>query len=219
MPNYEHLEAPAFTLIRALLYNSDDDISNGQESLISEDNEEINAEAARESVADWRQRHHLQNDSDFALTYSSFEDAHLDTRRAVAMAWSRCHQKSWLEGPRPWLPPWPSMVSLADRIVACDDFKKQGKYHPSDAEGGYKLLRFWIRWRTYPNREILDSAYHTGNRRFLQPLIKLMSENKLLEQSNSKSSAIGYNFTILLRIPTEELYTYPKTVFVPESRY
>ena len=111
------------------------------------------------------------------------------------MSWSRCHQRFLLEtrGPQPSLPPWPSITSIADRLMACDGFKKQGKYHPSDAEGGYKLLRFWIRWRTYPNREILDSAYHTGNRRFLQPLIKLMSENKLLRQSNSKSSAIGYN--------------------------
>ena len=78
--------------------SSDEEWSDGEESLISSDNEEVAARAERDSVAMWRLKEHLLCDRDFAFVCTSFEEACLDSGpgRAVSMAWSRCRQRAEL---------------------------------------------------------------------------------------------------------------------------
>ena len=96
-------EAPEFTILssddtdasvfnlRGRLFLTEDEWSEGERSLISSDNEDVEAE--RERVAQWRQAEDLQEDRDFAFVYVTFEEAYQVAGRAVAMAWSRCRQR------------------------------------------------------------------------------------------------------------------------------
>ena len=80
--------------LRGRIHASDGEWSDGDESLISDDNEDVDAQAEKDAVAKWRQTQLLDNDRDFAFVYINFEEAYLDAGRPVAMAWSRCRQKT-----------------------------------------------------------------------------------------------------------------------------
>ena len=86
-------DASVFNL-RGGVYASDGEWSDGEESLVSSDNED--AEVERHKVAQWRQAEFLQNDNDFAFVYVNFEEAYAGAGRAVAMAWARCRQRAEL---------------------------------------------------------------------------------------------------------------------------
>ena len=113
------LEASPFNL-QVLLHDSNNDISDGQESLISEDNEEADAVAARQSVTEWRQQHHLQDNRDFALTFSSLEEAHSNAGNIVSMAWAMCHQKFLLKqvGPSHRHPSLPWQIGVRTAMTS-----------------------------------------------------------------------------------------------------
>ena len=63
--------------LRGRFHASDGEWSDGEESLISDDNEDVDAEAEKDAVAKWRENQQLQDDKDFASVYVSFEEAYL----------------------------------------------------------------------------------------------------------------------------------------------
>ena len=82
--------------MRGILHASDGEWSDGEESLISDDNEDVDAQAEKDAVAKWRQTQLLQDDKDFAFVYDKFEEAYREAGRAVAMAWARRRQRAEL---------------------------------------------------------------------------------------------------------------------------
>ena len=77
-------------------------------------------------MAKWRQTQLLQNDKDFAFAYVSFEEAYLDADREVAMAWTRCMQKSVPVSHTDAAHLLPFTATSA-KIKACNEIKKMIK--------------------------------------------------------------------------------------------
>ena len=88
-------QASIFNL-RSKIHSTDGEWSEGEESLVSSDNEDEQAAVEREAVARWRASEDLQDDKDFAFVFVTFAEAYASASRAVAMAWARCRQRSEL---------------------------------------------------------------------------------------------------------------------------
>ena len=108
--------------LRERFHASDGEWSDGEESLISDDNEDVDAEAEKDAVAKWRQKQQLQDDRDFAFVYVSFEEAYLEAGRAVAMAWSRCRQRAELSLNTDAAHAL-SLTAISAKIKACDEIR------------------------------------------------------------------------------------------------
>ena len=82
--------------LRGRVYSSDGSWSEGDHSLISDNNEDMDADAEKQLIANWRETHQLQNDNDFAFVCTTSDEAYANAGRAVSTAWSRCRQRSEL---------------------------------------------------------------------------------------------------------------------------
>ena len=165
--------------LRGRIHSTDGEWTEGEESLVSADNED--GEAERQAVAKWRDNECLQDDQDFAFVYVDFNEAYSGAGRAVAMAWARCRQRAELS-----LSTDAVHVSRISASIECmkaiDDIKKKKK---AKAMANSKPLR-------HPGQGIQGPELESDKQRFFQSLVKIMKEGEAFRQENSNASDKEY---------------------------
>ena len=167
--------------LRGRIHSTEGEWSEGEESLVSSDNEDEQAAAERETVANWRLFQDLQDDKDFAFVYVNFSEAYADAGRAVAMAWARCRQRSelTLETDADHV----SMITAnVESMKAIDDIKKKKKVA---AKYGSKPLR-------HPGQGTQKAELDSDKQRFFQPLVDIMKEGEAFRSENYNASDKEY---------------------------
>ena len=167
--------------LRGRIHSTDGEWSEGEESLVSSDNEDEQAAAERETVANWRLFQDLQDDKDFAFVYVNFAEAYADAGRAVAMAWARCRQRSELTLETDAV--HVSRISAnVESMKAIDDIKKRKKVA---AKSGSKPLR-------HPGQGTQKAELDSDKQRFFQPLVDIMKEGEAFRSENYNASDKEY---------------------------
>ena len=173
--------------LRSIAYSSDGSWSECDQSLISDNSDDIDTDTEKQLVANWRETRQLQYDRDFAFIYTTFDEAYAEAGRAVSTAWSRCRQRAELS-----LHTDASHIlafkATSEKIKACEEAKKKIQ----------QRIRGPMRSRPLrnPGQGTQPAECDADKERFKQQLIDIMKLGECHKRNNSKASDQEYNDSI-----------------------
>ena len=172
--------------LRGRIHDPEAEWSDGDESIVSGDNEDQEEERAK--VMQWRMDQGMEDDKDFAFVYVSFEEAYAEQGRSVAMAWSRCRQRAQhsLSTDAAHVLSMKTLLPSAKVMKSCDNAKKEkGKHHNSNP---------WLVKKKMKDDPLRNPGQGTqppeceaDKERFKQLLIDIMEEGGGFKQDNSQA--------------------------------